>query len=68
METYCPMAGGEEDYYVLLGLSRSCSAADIKKAYRKNAVKWHPVSLAHSTLVVVNHFRSNIQRSSRLST
>ncbi|KAF4730141.1 DnaJ sub C member 21 [Perkinsus olseni] len=29
-------------YYKILGVDRSCSADDIKKAYRKLALKWHP--------------------------
>jgi len=30
------------DYYEILGLQRSANEADIKKAYRKLASKWHP--------------------------
>tara|TARA_R100000027_G_scaffold254_1_gene294 strand:- start:29327 stop:30493 length:1167 start_codon:yes stop_codon:yes gene_type:complete len=32
----------KEDYYKLLGVERDASASDLKKAYRKMAVKWHP--------------------------
>lgn len=35
---YC----GEENCYQLLGLERGAEASDIKKAYRKLALKWHP--------------------------
>jgi DnaJ-class molecular chaperone len=30
------------DYYELLGLTKPCSDEDIKRAYRKMAIKWHP--------------------------
>jgi DnaJ-class molecular chaperone len=30
------------DYYELLGLKKGASEADIKAAYRKQALKWHP--------------------------
>lgn len=32
----------KEDYYKTLGLTRSANKEDIKKAYRRLAVKWHP--------------------------
>ena len=31
-----------KDYYDILGISKSASADEIKKAYRKLAVKYHP--------------------------
>jgi DnaJ family protein C protein 7 len=31
-----------KDYYKLLELPKDCAEEDIKKAYKKNALKWHP--------------------------
>ncbi len=32
----------KRDYYEVLGLQKGCSEDDIKQAYRKAALKWHP--------------------------
>jgi molecular chaperone DnaJ len=36
------MATTERDYYLVLGVERTATDADIKRAYRKLAQQWHP--------------------------
>src|SRR5262245_53349437 len=36
------MASGKRDYYDVLGVSRGVTAEDVKKAYRKLALQYHP--------------------------
>ena len=31
-----------KDFYQILGISRAATDAEIKKAYRKLAMRWHP--------------------------
>ena len=36
------VVAGEEDYYKLLGVSKDASEKEIKKAFRKLAIQYHP--------------------------
>ncbi len=32
----------KRDYYEILGITKQATESDIKKAYKKLAIKWHP--------------------------
>ena len=36
------LVGAEKDYYKILGVGREASAKDIKRAFRKLSLKYHP--------------------------
>jgi len=36
------MSTSDADYYTVLGINRDAAESDVKKAYRKMALKWHP--------------------------
>lgn len=39
------MANGEEkssDFYAVLGLNKECTATELRNAYKKLALRWHP--------------------------
>ncbi|KAI8351674.1 hypothetical protein B0O80DRAFT_110882 [Mortierella sp. GBAus27b] len=43
-------------HYVILGVDKNASDADIKKAYRRKALEWHPDKNHHRTEEATKHF------------
>ncbi|GAB2218675.1 hypothetical protein Droror1_Dr00001902 [Drosera rotundifolia] len=49
-------------YYVLLGIRRDASSSDIRSAYRKLALKWHPDRWAGKTASVAAEAKRRFQQ------
>jgi len=59
--------GNQQDYYEILGVPRDASADQIKSAYRKAALKWHPDRNPANKAAAEANFRSASEAYSVLS-
>eukprot|EP00249_Psilotum_nudum_P015138 c25183_g1_i2 orf=483-1094(-) len=57
------IAGMEEriDFYEVLGLQRNCLTSDVRSAYRKLAMKWHPDKCSTDNSFLVEQSKSRFQ-------
>ena len=51
----------KRDYYDVLGLSKSSSSSEIKKAYRKLAKEYHPDKLSGMSEGIINLAKEKFQ-------
>ncbi len=59
--------GHQRDYYEILGLAKAASIDEIKSAYRKSAMKWHPDRNPDQKETAEHHFREATEAYSILS-
>jgi hypothetical protein len=57
----------ERKYYDILEVDPAAPAADIRKAYRKLAIRWHPVRTQHATYLVTDAYGHLAHVASRLT-
>jgi molecular chaperone DnaJ len=60
-------SNNKRDYYDVLGLGRTCTPDEIKSAYRKAALKWHPDRNPKDKEVAEERFREATEAYSILS-
>ncbi len=47
-----------KDYYYILGLNKNASKDEIKKAYRKLSLKFHPDQKVHRMTAAIRMFKA----------
>ncbi|MBI4467328.1 MAG: molecular chaperone DnaJ [Acidobacteria bacterium] len=52
-----PRANGQRDYYEVLGVARGAADEEIKKAYRRAALQWHPDRNPHNQQEAEERFK-----------